>query len=289
MNCPCTIYTEERGYEWIVFRRQPDRKIGSSEDENEEDIIPDDIKYFRSYSHDYQRLRMEEDCQCPKAEPHDTKCEWYDPNIIYILETQGDISTSEEAAQQKIYNLYLNFTQNPLEYCGCGTAAEIAYMGHNTGCNEFQYIHERKSNEVLLAILKKRKKVSFPGCPFNRDKRSRLQSPKLDAKPKDDKEEVTVVKKTPRAKEVPPKLSQKTIELLAEAAESAFDAGLPKTHPTNPQNNPPKTLPDLIAKSGDGVDCPNGETGGGPNDETNGDQNGETDEEMPPLVDETEV
>ena len=36
------------------------------------------------------------------------------------------------------------------------------------------------------------------------------------------------VKKTPRAKEVPSKLSQKTLELLAEAAESAFDAGLPK-------------------------------------------------------------
>ena len=51
---------------------------------------------------------MEEDCQCPKTEPHSTKCEWYDPNIIYILETQGDISASEEAAQQKIYDLYLN-------------------------------------------------------------------------------------------------------------------------------------------------------------------------------------
>ena len=38
-----TIHTEERGYEWIVFRRQPDRKISSSEDDNEEDYIPDDI------------------------------------------------------------------------------------------------------------------------------------------------------------------------------------------------------------------------------------------------------
>ena len=238
VNCPCTIHTEERGYEWIVFRRQPDRKIGSSEDENEEDIIPDDIwdddvffsaeaeallgpiadeqattpesernlekkeysstdvsdgykemakpqmsnllhdsslhsrdetttqthqtdqkkkkknnnkknkgksdekdenpmvldeedrtdekvvpkkrkgfsyyplltykrnidkthyyMYFRPYSHDYRRLRMEEDWQCPKAEPHSTKSEWYDPNIIYILEAQGNISASEEAAQ----------------------------------------------------------------------------------------------------------------------------------------------------------------------------------------------
>ena len=91
---------------------------------------------------------MEEDFQCPQTEPHSTKCEWYDPNIIYILETQGDISASEEAAQQKTYDLHLNSlnsTQQPTEYCHCGTAAEIAYLGHHTGCNEFQYIHERES------------------------------------------------------------------------------------------------------------------------------------------------
>ena len=98
-----------------------------------------------------------------------------------------------------------------------------------------------------------------------------------------------MVKKTPRAKEVPPKLSQKTIELLAEAAESATDAELPKTQPTNPASNPPNPFPDLFAKSEDGVDCPNGETNGGPNGEANCDPDGEADEEMPPLVDETEV
>ena len=48
-------------------------------------------KYFRPYSLDYRRLRMEEDCQCPQTDPPSTKCEWYDPDIIYILETQGDI------------------------------------------------------------------------------------------------------------------------------------------------------------------------------------------------------
>ena len=131
-------------------------------------------------------------------------------------------------------------------------------------------------------MLKKKKKVSFPGCPFNRNKRPRLQSPKLDAEPKDDTEEIPMVRKTPRAKEVPP---QKTNELLAEAAESAFDDGLPKTQPTNPPpnppNSPPKPLPDLITKSEDGVDCPNGEA--------NGEPDGEADEEMSPLVDETEV
>ena len=62
-------------------------------------------------------------------------------------------------------------------------------MGHNTGCDEFQYIHERESYEVLLARLKKKKRVSFPGCPFNKRKRPRLQSPKYDAHTRDDQEE----------------------------------------------------------------------------------------------------
>ena len=149
-------------------------------------------KYFRPYSHDYRRLRMEEDCQCPQSESHDTGCEWYDPNIIYILEAPDDISASEEAAQQKIYDLYMksmNSSHHQTEYCGCGSAAEIAYMGHHTGCSEFQYVHERESYEVLLAMLKKKKKVSFPGCPFNKNKRPRLHSPQHEVPRNDDTDE----------------------------------------------------------------------------------------------------
>ena len=85
---------------------------------------------------------MEEKCQCPKCEIHSTKCTWYHPDIIYILDTQGDFSASEEVAQQEIYYMYLNTLNNPPEHCGCGTSAEIAYMGHNTECVDFQYIHE---------------------------------------------------------------------------------------------------------------------------------------------------
>ena len=97
--------------------------------------------------------------------------------------------------------------------------------------------------------------------------------------------------KTPRAK-----LSQKTIDLLAEAAESAFDADSPKTLPPDPPINPPEPLSDQITKVKDGVGCPhdtNGEPNGEANGETNGEANdeseGQADEEMPPLVDETEV
>ena len=40
-NCPCLVHTEQRGYEWIVFRRQPDRMPCEDEDEDS-DVIPMD-------------------------------------------------------------------------------------------------------------------------------------------------------------------------------------------------------------------------------------------------------
>ena len=119
-------------------------------------------QYFKTYSHDYRMLQTDEkgepiDCHCPRGKIHHFKCPWYNPDIIYIIDTKDDLSTSEQAAQQKIYNMYQNTTNNPPENCGCGTAAAIAYMGHNTGCVEFQHIHERESYEVLLAILRKKR------------------------------------------------------------------------------------------------------------------------------------
>ena len=244
-------------------------------------------KYFKPYSYDYRRLRMEEDRKCPETEPHDTKCEWYDPDTIYILDAMNDISASEETAKQKIYDLYmssLNSSHPHKEQCGCGTAAEIAYMGHHTGCNEFQYIHERESYEVLLVMLKKKKRVSFPGCPFNKTKRPRLHSPKYDAQTNDDQEEKPEKKNTPK-----PKMSQKTFDLLAEAAETAFNA---KPQSPDPPTSPPESFSDQIAKIKDGFVCShdtNGETHG----EANGDRNDEPEvqaiDDMPPLVNETEV
>ena len=127
-------------------------------------------------------------------------------------------------------------------------------MGHNTGCFEFQYIHERESYEVLLAILKKRKKVSFAGCPFT--KRPRLQSPNLDAETNDDSEEISVVQKTPRPKEVPTNLSQESpdfFQLVADTTESASNAAPPNAQSTNLPNYPSKSPPDLVTESVEGA------------------------------------
>ena len=66
-------------------------------------------------------------------------------------------------------------TRGQQELCGCGTAAEIAYLGHKSTCEEFQWIHEKISYEMPLAILNKRKKVThFENIKQN--KRPRLQS-----------------------------------------------------------------------------------------------------------------
>ena len=55
-NCPCSVHTEERGYEWIVFRRQPDRKIYSTDDDDEEistsKSISDDDVFFSAEAED---------------------------------------------------------------------------------------------------------------------------------------------------------------------------------------------------------------------------------------------
>ena len=190
-------------------------------------------------------------CQCPKGKIHHVQCPLYNPDVIYIIDFQEDLSPSELAAQQKIYNIYKNTIHNTPEHCGCGTAAEIAYMSHNTRCFEFKYIHERESYEILLAILKK-KKVSFTGCPVSKNKRPRLQSPKLDAETNDDSEEIPVVQRSPRAKEVASILSQESpysFPLVEDTAESVSFAALPNAQPTNPPSNPPKCPPDLVTES----------------------------------------
>ena len=74
--------------------------------------------------------------------------------------------------------MYHQNTQNvQQESCGCGTAAEIAYLGHKSTCEEFQWIHERSSYDMLFAVLKKRKKVTLFETFQQQHKRPRLQSP----------------------------------------------------------------------------------------------------------------
>ena len=160
--------------------------------------------------------------------------------------------------------MYQNTLNNPPESCGCGTPAEIAYMGHNTGCIEFLHIHEREPYEVLLAVLKKRKKVTFLDDVLIETKKPRLASTMITEDREDVKHEILEVQKVPKAKEIQPNLSQTSTDALL----VLDDTALSTSHITQPYN-PPKSLPDLVTEPVDEADCPGAEDI----------------EEMPPLED----
>ena len=140
------------------------------------------FRYFKAYKFDWRvvmNYQNEEPmlCTCPRGRLHNEQCPWYHPEVINVPDIENTLSTSEQAAQGKIYDMYHQNVQQ--ESCGCGTAAEIAYMGHKSTCVEFQWIYERSSYEMLLAVLKKRKKVTLFENFQQQHKRLRLQSPSL--------------------------------------------------------------------------------------------------------------
>ena len=160
--------------------------------------------------------------------------------------------------------MYQSTLNNSPESCVCRPAAAIAYMGHNTGCIEFLHIYERQSYEVLLAVLKKRKKVIFLDDVLIETKKARLASTMITEDRDDVKDEIPEVQKVPRAKETQPNLSQ----IPADALSVLADTALSTSHITQPYN-PPKSLPDLVTEPVDEADCPGVEDI----------------EEMPPLED----
>ena len=183
-------------------------------------------------------------CKYPRCRLHNQQCPWYHPDVINVPDIENTLSTSEQAAQGKIYDMYHQNTQNgQQESCGCGTAAEIAYLGHKSTLVEFQWIHERSSYEMLLAVLKKRKKVTLFENFQQQHKRPRLQSPSgLGTNEGNTKDTNT----------------DANMDNPSTATNSLAEVAL--THSSQ------SSLPDLIGKQNGGADCPC-----------------EEDEEMPPL------
>ena len=96
---------------------------------------PYSFRYFKAYKFDW-RLLMDHpngepmESKCPRGRLHSQQCPWYHPGVINVPDIENTLSTSEQAAQGKIYDMYHQNTQNgQQESCGCGTAAEIAYLG----------------------------------------------------------------------------------------------------------------------------------------------------------------
>ena len=121
------------------------------------------FRYFHAYKFDWRvvmNYQNEEPmlCTCPRGRLHNENCPWYHPEVINVPDIENTPSTSEQAAQGKIYDLYNQNSQNmKQELCGCGTAAEIAYMGHKSICEEFQWMNERSSYEMLFGSAEKEK------------------------------------------------------------------------------------------------------------------------------------
>ena len=124
VNCPCSVHTEERGYEWIVFRRQPDRKIGSTDDEdgsNSNTLSISDDNVFYSAEADDSALNQRADYpeptpQCKgNLEKEDSSTEVSDgkekakPQMLtqprepslHSRENRGEPSTSTHQSVQK--------------------------------------------------------------------------------------------------------------------------------------------------------------------------------------------
>ena len=83
-------------------------------------------------------------------------------------------------------------------------------------------MHERESYEVLLTILKKRKKVTFCKTTNKPNKRPRLQCPKMNEEAKEDTTEVPDIWEAPKEGEVWPKLSQEPTDSLSVLADAAL-------------------------------------------------------------------
>ena len=148
------------------------------------------FKYFKAYPYDHRMLVNDDygepiKCQCPKGKIHHVQCPWYNPDVIYIIDFQEDLSPSQLAAQQKIYTIYQNTIHNPPEHCGCGTAAEITYMSHNTGCFEFQYINMRGSHmKYSLPFLRRERRYPLPDVHSAKTRDQDYSLPSLMQRPK---------------------------------------------------------------------------------------------------------
>ena len=132
-------------------------------------------------------------------------------------------------------------------------------MGHKSNCEEFQWMHERSSYEMLLAILKKRKKT-IPCENFQQHKRPRLQSPSDDGTNEDssDHDQAEVNMDNPSTSTTPTTATS-PLAVLAEVAQSHSS-----------QNSLPNVIGEQNGGNG-GTDCSCEED--------------EEDEEMPPLED----
>ena len=192
------------------------------------------FKYFKPYKYDHRLLTMGHDCGCQPRRLHKSSCSWYDSDNIFILDSHADLSISEKTAQQKIYKIYMETLNNLPDECGCGTQASVYYMGHSTSCDDFKHVHERESHEVLLAILNRKKKLSFdaefdPRHP-NYESQVAVEAELADLA---DFEQVVPI---PDTKETTPGQNNSSPQAISMVARNVTSVTKPPNNPPNPSS-----------------------------------------------------
>ena len=115
--------------------------------------------------------------------------------------------------------------------CGCGTLASIAYMGHSTSCDDFKHIHERECHEILLAILNKKKKLSFD-AEF--DPRHQNYEVQIDADA--DVADTDQVVPIPHEKKATSELTNSSPQAMSIVAKNVTSIPKPPNNPPNPSS-----------------------------------------------------
>ena len=69
------------------------------------------FRYFKAYKFDWRVVmdyQNEEPmlCTCPRGRLHNEQCPWYHPEVINVSDIENTLSTSEQAAQGKIFDMY---------------------------------------------------------------------------------------------------------------------------------------------------------------------------------------
>ena len=95
VNCPCSIHTEKRGYEWIVFRRQPDRKMVPTDEESGESSTTESLSDQSDddvfYNAETENATTDQGADCPKPTTPDER----------ILEQKTSFPEVSEGYQSK--------------------------------------------------------------------------------------------------------------------------------------------------------------------------------------------
>ena len=83
------------------------------------------FRYFKAYKFDWRVVMNYQNgepmlCTCPRGRLHNQQCPWYHPEVINVPDIENTLSTSEQGAQGKLYDMYHQNTQyGQQDSCGC--------------------------------------------------------------------------------------------------------------------------------------------------------------------------